>query len=660
MITFVKIYGLILLCGILSAIGDRYIFKKNRDTITTGLVYSAEYYAVICFARTIMGNGKEQLSYSFYDKQLQGYIKAFLLLVVCYVINCILSYVSKNQFDDLRKKTVGSFAAIVSLYIVFVGNTYMKAVVVISVISILSAFIYLRFFKKKIELKDERGYGIYYVVMQYVAFCIQHYISGPSELYAYNSDEFIYDYRTMIIHLVVGTICVSVVMSMLLYRTLSYKVSFFVASIIAIYNIVGYVQYFLLNGKMTELDGSTQGWNVAQLSVNTLIWILLIVVLVIILIKAPKGMQIITGLSIYVIIVQLSAVGFALITTNALDSKSEQIVVDGSLELSEDNNIVIFILDAYDNQEIDMVLADDSDYLSPLKDFTYYDNMSSRYYYTDFSLPYFLTGGNGDLNVETKSEAYEWYNNSKFLPKIIEYGYKINILTEKKYVDKFEPSIHIGNYTVDNYCILDTERTMGALSKCIRYRNMPYILKRFYAYSFFDLSDIISDSNIYKFGRDDLIDDKLNKEGISVNDSVGTLDIYHMYGAHAPYYVTEDGRTDYGGSAPLAQFRGCLRFVYDYIDILKEQDLYDKTTIIITSDHGLNPGQVDALKAAGVSCDETKSNPIFFIKRSEETGDKMRIDSKKLSHDQLFDTVMYCIDPTWKDSYFGNIWNVEE
>ncbi len=654
--TFVKIYGLIFICGILSALFDRVLLKKSKDSVITCLVYSVGYYIIICLARTIVGNGREQLSYSFYDKGLQGYVKVCLLLAICYIINCVLSYVTKNLFDDIKKQTIGFFAALESLYIVFIGHTYMKAVVIISVISFLFALLYIRFVKDKTEFKNESEYGIYYVVVQYAAFCVQHYISGPSELYAYNSDEFIYDYRTMIIHLIVGAICVSVVLSTLIYKTLSKKASCFVASIMAIYNIVGYIQYFLLNGKMTELDGSTQGWGAIKLSVNTIIWIALIVALVILLVKTKRGLQIITGLSLYVIIVQLAAVGFALVTTNVLDNKSEQIVMDGSLELSKDNNIVIFILDAYDNQEIDMVLADDSDYLNPLKDFTYYNNVSSRYYYTDFSLPYFLTGGNGDLNAETKSEAYEWYNNSKFLPRIVDYGYKINILTEKKYVDKFEPNIEIGNYTAENYCILDTERTIGALSKCIRYRNMPYILKGFYAYSFFDLSDIIVDSNIYKFGRDDLIDDKLNKEGITINDSVGTLDIYHMYGAHAPYYVTEDGRTNYSGSTPLAQFKGCLRLVYDYIDILKRLDLYDKTTIIITSDHGLNPGQVDALKTAGVSCDETKSNPIFFIKRKEETSDNMIIDSKELSHDQIFDTVMNCIDSKWGNRYFGTIW----
>jgi predicted AlkP superfamily pyrophosphatase or phosphodiesterase len=97
--------------------------------------------------------------------------------------------------------------------------------------------------------------------------------------------------------------------------------------------------------------------------------------------------------------------------------------------------------------------------------------------------------------------------------------------------------------------------------------------------------------------------------------------------------------------------------VFDYIGELKKAGLYDDATIIITADHGLNPGQIDALHTAGVECDETKSNPIFFIKKKGERHEELLPDSKPVSLDQFFDTIMICIDKDWENKYYGTIWD---
>ena len=268
-----------------------------------------------------------------------------------------------------------------------------------------------------------------------------------------------------------------------------------------------------------------------------------------------------------------------------------------------------------------------------------------------------LTGGNkGELDIDDKSGTYTWYDDDCFLRDIASYGYDIRILTEKKYVDKFSAPNPVTNYKADSRCLLDTEKTMAHFADAIRYRNMPFMFKSLFRYGMYDFIDVISDTNIYRMGTDDKIDNMVEEQGLKNYGGDKAYRFYHMYGAHAPYYMTENAGMDYSSCDPMAQFKGSLKVVYDYLKELKKAGLYDESTIIITADHGLNPGQVDALNDAGLSCDASKSNPIFFIKLKEEQHEELETDSKTLSHDQFFDTVMKCIDPDWNNKYYGTIW----
>ena len=386
-------------------------------------------------------------------------------------------------------------------------------------------------------------------------------------------------------------------------------------------------------------------------------WIVIFVFLIIMFAKYKNAKKLIIGASIYIILIQIVSYVYLFTSMDILEKKDKQVIEDNVLELAQDN-IIVFVLDAYDNQEIQMVLEDTPGYLKPLHDFTYYNNMVSRYYYTDFSLPYMLTGGNeGALDVHEKKETYAWYDEDCFLRDIASYGYDIRVLTEKKYVDKFIDANPIENYRAESRCILDTEKTMSHFVGAIRYRNMPFCLKGFYRYGIYDFIDVISDTNIYRMGIDDKFYDMFMEQGLGDYGNGKAYRFYHLYGAHAPYYMTEDARMDYSSCNPMAQFKGALKIVFDYLEELKNAGLYDKSTVIITADHGLNPGQVDALNDAGVPCDESKSNPIFFIKLKEERHEDMNVDSKPLSHDQMFDTIMKCIDDNWNNKYYETIWD---
>ena len=51
-------------------------------------------------------------------------------------------------------------------------------------------------------------------------------------------------------------------------------------------------------------------------------------------------------------------------------------------------------------------------------------------------------------------------------------------------------------------------------------------------------------------------------DGLTVDEEVpGMMHIYHLYGAHSPYYLTEDATLDYNTN-PIAQWKGCFVLPY--------------------------------------------------------------------------------------------------
>ena len=406
-----------------------------------------------------------------------------------------------------------------------------------------------------------------------------------------------------------------------------------VSIIIFIYCICSYVQQMFLNGGMGRMEGNKQVWDKSLVMSNFAIWIVMAVFLAAIAWFTRNNRKVISYIALFLSGIQLLTFVTLLLTSGVFSKTSEQLVEDRKFVMASDENIAIFILDAYDVQMLDMVLDTDENYLEPLKDFTYYDRMTSRYSATDGSLPYLLTG----RIAEEEKEYNDIYRKSNFLLGIKDEGYEINILTEAGYVQPFEDGV-VDNLTNDYYCVLDCDKAVSQMTNCVRYRCSPYVLKSRYYYENYYLTNIIDDTNVYLFGTDADFYSDLMTDVLTVDEDVhGMMHIYHLYGAHSPYYLAENASLDYN-SNPIAQWKGCLRIVYDYLVELRDKGLYDSTSVIIMADHGLNRSQRDAMDERNIEVSED-SNPIFFVKRAGESHDELVIDDREISHDDFFEIV---------------------
>lgn len=645
---YLQIYCMILISGIISAFIYRKIARTKENFWATSLLFSTVYYYAVIVLRTIVGNGQNFLGTSFCGKTLRAYVKVGLLEVILFIAILFLLKKTGETGKKLFESTVGIFATLCLLFLVFVEMPYMSATVVLGIMAFaLGVLLHAlqncngicALTEDKISLREK--YGL--LGAQILFFCALFFLNGPTEIYANNRDEFVFAYKDFIPYMILFTGYLLLVVGTLICNFLQGILFKLTWLLVFIYSILSYIQTLFLNGNMKQLDGVTQNWSIGARVSNLLIWAVLAILLLILALRIKKAEKIYRLAALYIAAIQIFTMIFVTISSDTVRTQNRQVVEDGTLELSQGNNVVVFILDAFDVQMMQKVLEDDSTYLQPLHDFTYYNSMESRYYATDASLPYLLTGVISENGTE----------DTTFLKDIKENNFDIRILTEAKYVKPLEEKT-VDNYSKDYYNLLDFGKTVSQMSECVRYRSAPLAVKKFYHYENYDLTNVIRDTNIYLFGTDAKFYSKLDEQGISISsDMENALRIYHLYGAHSPYYLTENAQLDYH-SNPIAQWKGALQIVYRYLECLQEKGLYDETTVIIMADHGLNRSQRIPMQEWNISVTD-ESNPIFFIKRSNEQHKELIINSSKVSHDDFFPTIIKSIDSD-NDNYGDAIW----
>lgn len=658
MAVFLKLFISIICCAISAGMLDRLLKLNDRKIYQNTSIYAVYFNWVVIVFRVLAGNGNDYLSFSFWDKNLRSYLKLLLLILVAYLFVVVLNKLTKRFFDSVLVTFALYYVLFFGAYNIVVTLPVMKISLLLGVLSWVLSIATVAIFKYHYSICDiEKKHRYRVLISVFALYACIFYIVGPTELFAYNSGDFVYSYSDFILLLLAGTTVLIALANIIIVEFSSDLIFIISVLVLFTYTISSYVQMMFLNGRLQSIDGSIQEWSIGTKLINICIHILIVAVLLLLFkkIDIKKYLYYISNIAIGLILVQLVALISIYISTDVIGYKSRQLIEDNILELSDEGNVVIFILDAYDTQMIDKVLAKNPDYLSPLHDFTYFNNMTSEYGATDGSLPYLLTGV--DINeVDANGQKLDFYDDTHFLKDIISRGYGIKILTELKYVEEFDDGL-IDNFVTTGFCKLDMDKTLSAFDICMKYKCAPYLFKDFFRYASYDLTNIIAQSNIYIMGTDDKFDDMIMNQGIISGAGNKAFRLYHLYGAHAPYYLDENADIDYNNNNPIAQWKGSLKIVYDYIDQLKNEGLYDDTTLIVMADHGLNNSQRNALDRAGMEYNANRSNPIFFIKRVDERHDELQINSKATSHRQFFDTVMKCIDENWDDQYSGEIWN---
>lgn len=676
--------GIIILCavpGISAGILQFFLLKKNGKSGNIYRIivcYIGLFYGILSLVKTLLDSGNITLAESFEDIIPTTYLHYLIPLIPMAVITpYLISRILRNTDISGMMSLFDSFMfAILALGCIITGRISNIFYIIALIISILSALGVTFFYKGEIVYlsRDDWKQRVIYAAAPTLLYVVTVILSLPGTLFLNNRSEITIIPTSFARALLVGAavyfiLIVGIGVFLLTWRQLElfYTILFAVT-------LSGYIQSILLNGHMMYMDGTKQTWQGGALWINMLVWVILTAGILLLKVLLHKNVaKVYCLICIYLSLVQAVSLGFLAVTAymnkdSDEDSNAEWILsTDGALELHPDNNVLVFVLDWYDEQILEKVLQEDEDFLSPLDGFTYYSNATSLYAFTEMSVPYLLTGVEWQYNMGEDEYIKYAYSNGTMLDDIYDAGYDINVYTSTGYIHNVVTD-KLRNYTPHKqYC--DIWDTVDLMSACSKYQMAPFGLKNNYWYTTDQIIELAVDGSFTKWNtsNDLLFWNALNEIGISIEkDSVntGSFKFYHMSGVHQPYLVTEDFSPPFEMSeyeAMISQAKGSMKIVFEYIDQLKTLGLYDSATIIITADHGQNhiydPFGANHLTDLKL---ENTSNPILLVKNAGRTWEGIRRTSAPVSHTEVIAGIVDAINPQAVASYGSTLADIAE
>ncbi|MDR3363344.1 MAG: hypothetical protein LBS91_00095 [Clostridiales Family XIII bacterium] len=370
--------------------------------------------------------------------------------------------------------------------------------------------------------------------------------------------------------------------------------------------ICGYLQGGFLNGKLGTLTGDALAWDemAAQIAGNAALWIAIFAAFFALGRFAAKAWRTIAVFApALIIVIQLVSLASVLPPAVAASRATQQesagihsetgITEKGMLEVSETNNIFVFILDRLDLEYIDELARDDPAALGGMADFTLYRNNLTHYSRTYPSITEMLTGETTMFDVPAGQYFSDAYQKGAFLPDLRGRGFTTKLYMEAAYtygdignIEGLADNIGTVSYRVD------VARGIKKLLKLSAYRYAPLALKERFWMSTGEFSDFagaeLSGDALWRTD-DARFYGRLASEKLNIATDRGNFAFYHLNGAHPFYSIDENALpVEPNETGMLPQLKGDIRIIEEFAAQLKELGVYEESTIIITGDHGYN------------------------------------------------------------------------
>lgn len=478
------------------------------------------------------------------------------------------------------------------------------------------------------------------------AFSFTYVVFAPYETFLGNASEFRFDFSWLWgIVALKGLLIFSLVALMLMF--LKGRLKIVATALVFGVTIAGYVQAMLFNGMMHNLDGTETGWSGSSVTVNLIIWIAIAVLPAVICLIIKKhwrkicsaGSALIAGMQVVAMV--------SLILTSAQPNVGSLMSYAGIYEVSAKNNVIIFVLDKFDQTYVDKMLTAFPNSLDGLKGFTYYPNATGSYCFTHVAIPYLLTGDRIPEYDPTDEQVISQIDNSEYFKYITEHTGSLCIYTDEFNIRSNDARSKIDNCVRANY-IVDEAGILEASRKASLYRLLPFKYKQNYVYDSSNFNSALTSMatddyySLDDYDSEAAMDKAILKDGLSENKQYGdnSFRFIHVKGAHDRYKLNENAEyletpisAEDGGLEKTAA--GSMKLVSDYLKALNDLGLYKDATVIITADHG-NAHVIE-------SDDDTARNvnPIMFFKPAGAGYDQpLKTSNAPVSHDDIFPTVI--------------------
>lgn len=679
---------LCVLPGMLSGILQMIVLRRplcKGEGVRTVAAYIALFYGILSAVKTVFDGGRATLAESFGDAVPLTYLHYLIPLILLAVVLPGLDALVFRRTDLTRLLSL--FDSFMCLFLLLagvtvgrIGNALYLAALAVCASAALAVVLFYRGGGISFCTRDEMKDRLRCAAPSVLFYVVTIVLVIPGILFVSNDREIVFVPSSVARTLLIGALVCSLVLLCAGVLFLTQRQFELFYTLLFALTLAGYIQNLALNRNMLVMDGSRQTWSAMQCLLNLIVWIaLLALCLALRRLTRVDIARVYRGICVYLCLVQLVSLGYMILVPPQEQRDEEEdddddsppdggyiLTTEGSLDLHPTDNVLVFVLDWYDEQILEKVLAADPDFLEPLDGFTRYANATSRYAFTQLSLPYMLTGvekPNGMAAEEYQKYAFE---NGHVLDDIAAAGYDIKVYTDMENL----PASTAAEF--DNYqsyqCYCKIWPTMTLMLRCARYQTAPFLFKPLFWYTSDAFDALAYDSGSAKWSAYDdlLLNDALYRTGLNIertSDDAGCFKFYHLYGVHPPYFLSEhlqhvDWTSDYDSMISAA--RGSMMIVYHYLDLMKQEGLYDNATIIITADHGENylydEDYTESLQSLKL---QYTSGPILLIKNPGEKGE-VRTSMAPVSHAEVIASIVKAINPQAAAAYGRTVEEVGE
>lgn len=431
-----------------------------------------------------------------------------------------------------------------------------------------------------------------YLFISILLLCYTLTIFGPIELYYTNYEEFWFNRWDMFkVSLLLFLICAFFLL--LIGFLAKGKIRDLYSCIIFFVGIALYIQGNYVNINYGILNGDEIQWGAYTVYAffDTLGWIMILVGGCVLWLKkrdlCHKVQKIV---AICVILIQTVTLIILFFTTDvsSIEKSKYYLSDEGLYEVSSNENIFIFVLDAFDDAFFQELLKEEpKKYQEMFEDFIHYNNAVVGGTATKIGMPAIITGMPYPGEVSYTEYVKQAFDCDGLYSVLQKKDYDTRLYTESSFVpDGME--LLVNNQVSTGYKVSSYSKLAQKYLSLTLYRYMPHLFKRFFWIYTGDFDQYKSGSTVKGYVVDDAVYYKnLEKHGLVVNSDKNIFKLVHLNGAHPPYNINEYAQhvgSDH--TTQELQRKGALYIIEHYISKLKTLGVYDSSTIIILADHG--------------------------------------------------------------------------
>lgn len=473
-------------------------------------------------------------------------------------------------------------------------------------------------------MRKNAGGGVKRIVLQLLPstffVVITYAVYTPSALFIQNISEFSIPYSSIIPVILSVAFLICMIVLFVVLCVVSEKNAVYFNSILFVIALGLYVQGNFLNPTFPSLDGAPIDWSVyyKRAVVSNLLWPLFLAAVFAAAVHwRSKSQKIMKWASYWFTSMQLVTL-VVLLLTGERELDTYGISKEGEFSVGAEENIVIFIVDSLQTSAMKEYLASDAYPAGRLDGFTMFDNMVAGGAPTSMGLTVFMTGTEYD-----PLETWEEYSGNLWEDVALYDDLHENKYDVRFYTTNSVPGISdkiIENCVSSDLRIGDYTCFTGQMYKLVNLYLMPQGLKQYFWLTTDDLTEAITaDETAYSYENRVFFDD-MQEAGALRTGYENAFRLYHIHGVHLPYATDENMQEAESDSVTEQQvLEGVMKGIYQYMDYMKDAEIYDSSTFVIAGDHGrFENGNPGATAAFLIKCPyeetslHTNSAPVHY------------------------------------------------